>query len=522
MTASAQGSAAPPRPVEYPAPAALRETHTGLVVLFGDRAYKVKKPITTDFLDFAAPAARERACLRELELNRRLTPDVYLGIAHLTGISGDCAEPVLVMRRMPEHRRLTTLLADPGYRATNLRALVETLVRFHENARRGADIDRAGTAAALSGRWRGVLDTLRSQPTPLLEPARLDAVADRAMRYISGRHPLLEQRITGGWIVDGHGDLLAQDIFDLPDGFRVLDCLDFDDELRHLDRLDDIAFLAMDIEFLGHPGPASQLLADYRRISGDDAPPSLAHHYRAYRAVVRAKVDTIRHSQGDPTAHERAERHLALTEQQLERGAIRLALVGGLPGTGKTTTAQRLAAATGAHLLSSDEVREELVRQGKVSGPAGVYNTGRYTPAGRERVYTELLDQARPLLATGTSVVLDAGWRDARERQRARELAAATSTEMVSLRCVCPRALADRRLLDRPRTDSDATPELAHALSATASPWPEAGVLDTRQEPEIVAATALSRWYDSAPARARRPRHEAVAETRDPNRRRRP
>ncbi|WP_459545924.1 bifunctional aminoglycoside phosphotransferase/ATP-binding protein [Nocardia sp. X0981] len=477
--------------------AELRETYTGVVVLFGDRAYKVKKPITTDFLDFATPAARRRACLRELELNRRLAPDVYLGLAHLTDPLGGADEPVLLMRRMPEQRRLSTLLADPEGPVRDLRPLVATLVAFHENARRGADIDRAGTGTALRDRWRGVLGTLREQSPEFLDPARLAAIEDRALDYVRGRDRLFAQRIADGWLVDGHGDLLAEDIFDLPDGFRILDCLDFDDELRHIDRLDDIAFLAMDLEFLGHPEYADRLLADYRQLSGDRAPRSLDHHYRAYRAAVRAKVDVIRYGQGEGTARDQAERHLALVEQHLRRGAIRLVLVGGLPGTGKSTVAQRLATATGSHLLSTDPIRRELMRAGEITGTIGVYDTGAYTPESKHRVYTELLRRARPLLAAGVPVVLDAGWSDAGERRRARELATALGAEPVQLRCECPRDTADRRLRDRPHGDSDATPPIAHAISAATAPWPEAEVLDTRQPPGAVAAAALRRWHDS-------------------------
>ncbi|MEU4429068.1 AAA family ATPase [Nocardia rhamnosiphila] len=500
MTLSPTDSA---EPVTHTEAAELRETHTGVVVLVGDRAYKVKKPIATDFLNFATPQDRERACRRELELNRRLAPDVYLGLAHLTDPIGGADEPVLVMRRMPDSRRLSTLLAETGRPVHDLRALVATVVAFHESALRGPDIDRAGTGAALRDRWRSVLGPLHGQPTAVVDPARLAAIEERALDYVRGRDRLFAQRIADGWLVDGHGDMLAEDIFDLPDGFRILDCLDFDDELRYIDRLDDIAFLAMDLEFLGHHGYAARLLTDYRQLSGDQAPSSLDHHYRAYRAAVRAKVDVIRYGQGDRAARDRAGRHLTLVEQHLEYGAIRLALVGGLPGTGKTTVAEQLAKATGAHLLSSDPIRRELMRAGEIAGAAGAYDAGAYTPGSRHRVYTELLERARPLLQMGVPVVLDAGWPAADERRRARELATTLGAEPVQLRCECPRDIADHRLHDRPRGESDATPPIAHAISTTAAPWPDAVVLDTRQSPDLVAAEALRRWHDSGHHRSR-------------------
>ncbi|WP_245547243.1 AAA family ATPase [Nocardia brevicatena] len=502
-------SPAPARPQTMPpapafatatdAGALLHETHTGLVVLFGERAYKVKKAVTTDFLDFGTPRSREQACLREYELNRRIAPDVYLGVAHLSDPLGGPDEPVLVMRRMPEQRRLSAVLSDPTADGTRLPVLVQTLVAFHDRARRGADIDRAGTAEALRDRWFTVLGALREQPDDLIEPGRIADIEGQAVRYIQGRTSLFAHRIADGRIVDGHGDLLAQDIFDLPDGFRILDCLDFDDRLRHIDRLDDIAFLAMDLEFLGHREQAAALIADYLRLSSDDAPPSLAHHYRAYRALVRAKVDTIRFGQGDVAARDRIRRHISLAEQHLGQGAIRLALVGGLPGTGKTTVANRLAAATGSRVLASDHVRKELVARGEVSGTVGGYDVGTYSPDARSRVYTELFDRARRLLAAGISVVLDASWSDTFQRQRALELAAAAGAEPVRLRCECPRATADRRLRDRPPTESDATPEIAHAIADSASAWPEADTLDTTRPLDIVAAEAAARWHGVPP-----------------------
>src|SRR5690606_20356482 len=129
-----------------------------------------------------------------------------------------------------------------------------------------------------------------------------------------------------------------------PDGFRILDCLDFDDQLRYVDALDDAAFLAMDLEFLGHPEHARSFLDDYARVADDPAPHSLRQHYIAYRATVRAKTDRVRHDQNDPAAAGNARHHVDLALRHLEQGAVRLALVGGLPGTGKSTIATRLAA----------------------------------------------------------------------------------------------------------------------------------------------------------------------------------
>ncbi|WP_051026964.1 bifunctional aminoglycoside phosphotransferase/ATP-binding protein [Nocardia higoensis] len=495
-----------PQPPENEPYVQVRETHTGVVMLCGDRAYKAKKPIVTDFLDFGTHAARERACARELELNQRLAPDIYLGLAHVSDPLGGPAEPLLVMRRMSGATRLSSVLADPSSEPSPLPALATTVARFHRAARRAPEIDEAGRPERLRHRWRTLLDPLAERPCPGIDPAVLARVDALAMRYIDGRPPLLDDRIAAGRIVDGHGDMLAEDIFVLPDGFRILDCLDFDDQLRYVDALDDAAFLAMDLEFLGHPEHARSFLDAYARAADDPAPDSLRHHYIAYRATVRAKTDRVRHDQNDPAAAGNARRHLDLALRHLELGAVRLALVGGLPGTGKSTVATRLAAEVGAVVLSSDEVRERMRAAGALSGDSGIFGAGAYTPAAKSAVYTALLDLARERLEHGVPVILDASWTEAGERERAASLAAETGSELVSLHCACPPELAHRRIRTRTGGYSEATPAIADALAAQAAPWPEATAVDTAQPLDDSLSLARRAW-DEAPRRPAVVRH---------------
>ncbi|WP_307610006.1 bifunctional aminoglycoside phosphotransferase/ATP-binding protein [Nocardia shimofusensis] len=474
----------------------VRETHTGVVMLCGDRAYKAKKPIVTDFLDFGTPAARERACARELELNQRLAPDVYLGLAHVTDPAGGPAEPLLVMRRMSAAMRLSAVLADPSRRPSPLPDLAATVARFHLAARRATEIDEAARPERLRRRWRSLLDPLADHPCPGVDPAVLARIDALAMRYIDGRSPLFDERIAAGRIIDGHGDMLAEDIFVLPDGFRILDCLDFDDQLRYVDALDDAAFLAMDLEFLGHPQHARSFLDDYADAARDPAPVTLRHHYIAYRATVRAKTDRVRYDQNDPAAAGNARRHLDLAVRHLEQGAVRLVLVGGLPGTGKSTVATQLAAGTDAVVLSSDEVRDRMRAAGALTGDSGTFGAGAYAPAAKTAVYTTLLELARERLEHGVSVILDASWTDPAERDRAAALADQTCSELVSLHCTCPAELAHQRIETRTRGYSEATPAIADALAATAAPWPEATRVDTAQPLEDSLALALRAWQD--------------------------
>ncbi|WP_286013476.1 MULTISPECIES: bifunctional aminoglycoside phosphotransferase/ATP-binding protein [Nocardia] len=477
--------------------AEVKETHIGLVLLCGDRAYKIKKPVVTDFLDFGTPQRRERAIARELELNRRLSPDVYLGVSHLDDPEGGPSEPVLVMRRMPDDARLTSLLDDPDRARAALSALLAVLARFHDDAERGPEVDRAGTVEALRDRWALLLDGLTDPPIPGESIKRITALAHR---YIDGREPLLDSRIAEHRIVDGHGDLHAGDIFALPDGFRVLDCLDFDDNLRRLDRLDDIAFLAMDLEFLGHSDLATAVMDEYCTGTEDSAPPSLRHHYTAYRAIVRAKVNCIRHRQGGAESAEHAVRHAEIALRHLEAGAVRLALIGGLPGTGKSTVATELAAATDAVVLSSDHIRTRLRATGEIHGASGEYGHGAYSAEARAAVYTALLGQARTQLHLGRSVILDASWTDAEQRRRATALAEETAAELLEFVCRAPRSVTAARIAARTGGASEATPAVASAMAQHDCPWPEAVALDTTAPLPDTVARAAHAWAATAGA----------------------
>ncbi|MFG1798174.1 AAA family ATPase [Nocardia sp. NPDC049149] len=501
---------------EHGSPAELRETHTGLVVLCGDRAYKVKKPLRTDFLDFSTPESREQACTREVELNSRLAPDVYLGVAHLSDPTGGKDEPVVLMRRMPEDRRLSNTLDDPTLSRSRLPALIQVLALFHHSARRGPEINAEGTPDALRGRWRILLRSLAEQPPEVADPHLVNRIDWLATRFIDGREMLLMNRIADDRIVDGHGDLQSEDIFDLADGFRVLDCLDFDDRLRYVDCVDDIAFLAMDLEFLGHAGLGDRLLSDYLLITADPASRSLCDHYIAYRALVRAKVDAIRFDQGDSAARDRVHRHLLIATHHLETAAVRLVLVGGLPGTGKSTVAKELSALTGAVVCSSDHVRTQLRATGQVQGDGGTFSAGAYSAANKTQVYTELLTRAHRLLSLGISVILDASWMAADERHRAEVLAAHTHADFLQLECVCPSAVAEQRIDRRGACDSEATPQIAAAMSKSASAWLGGTVLNTELPLADTVHSAFRAWQTViSPTMSRDLGHQSRAQLRD-------
>lgn len=472
----------------------VHETHTGLVVLVGDLAYKVKKPIRTDFLDFTTPERRERACQRELELNRRLASASYLGVAHLSAEWAGTSEPVLVMKRHPDSCRLATMVRRGEPVTEPLTAIAQLLAGFHESAERGRPVEAQGTVAAIRARWEANFAELQQFVGTVVEHQRLEAVERFAAQFVAGRALLFNGRVRDGRIVDGHGDLLADDIFCLSAGPEILDCLEFDDSLRYVDTIDDAAFLAMDLEFLGRKDLGEFLLNQYSRLAADPAPQSLKDFYIAYRALVRAKVDCVRFTQGHRDAAADASRHLNIALEHLQACAVRLAVVGGGPGTGKTTLAHALADRVGAAVISTDEVRRGQQNSGAVGGEVGVLDAGLYSDENVAAVYDEVLRQAQIQLANGQSVILDGTWREPRRRDQVRQLAIQTHSAGLELMCETSVSTAAHRVAARPAGgSSDATPEIATAL-ADSQQWPEARRIDTSRPLSESVCAAEELW----------------------------
>ncbi|WP_273733653.1 AAA family ATPase [Mycolicibacterium septicum] len=462
-------------------PPEIHETHTGIVALIGDRAYKVKKPVVTDFLDFSSVERREQVCAREVQLNRRLAADSYLGVAHLSDPQGGPPEPVIVMRRYPDARRLTSIVLRGEPVVEHLSAIAEALARFHANAERSADIDAAAEVPAIAGRWHDNIAELHRRAGTVVPAESVAEVGRLADQFMNGRAALFADRIANRRIVDGHGDLLTGDIFCMADGPVILDCLEFDDSLRHVDCADDAAFLAMDLEFLGRKDLADYFIAEYQRLSGDAAPTSLVDFLIAYRAGVRAKTDCIRVEQGIETAGADARRHLDIALDHLRRGTVRLILIGGGPGTGKTTLAHALAEQISAQVISTDDVRRQLQEQGLVAGDVGILNEGLYSSDNVAAVYDAVLQKADGALAGGRSVILDGTWRDPELRRRARDIASERGCPTTELACAAPIDEAKKRIAQRQTTTSDATPQIAEGLAAGGAEWSDAHLINTRR-----------------------------------------
>jgi len=255
------------------------ETHTAAVYFAGDRVFKVKKPVRLDFIDLTSLAARLAACQAEVRLNRRISPDVYLGVADIQ-LDGATMDHAVVMRRLPADASLTArILGDDLDLPAMVVAIADTLAAFH------AGCPVVG-AALPHETWTPVIELFREEIDRTLRlvrtsaaHAQLESLLALAERYADGRQALFAQRLNAGLVRDGHGDLQAADIYLQPDGPRILDCLEFDERLRVGDVLHDVAFLAMDLERLGRPELTRLLLERYAKTAAEAHPSTLAHFF---------------------------------------------------------------------------------------------------------------------------------------------------------------------------------------------------------------------------------------------------
>ncbi|MEZ5238744.1 MAG: AAA family ATPase [Microthrixaceae bacterium] len=471
--------------------ATVAESHISTVLLTSDRAYKLLKPVDLGFADFTTVRSRLAAIDEELRLNRRMAPDVYLGTADVHE-DGELVDRMLVMRRMDHRLRLETLLAGlprtggggepqvPGELASCIDAVVRSVAALHAAAPpvRGAAAHMA-TRDAVESNWSDNLAVIEPHVGEVLDPGEFSEVRRRALDYTEGCDALFDRRIEDGWIRDGHGDLRAEDIFCEPDGPRVLDCLAFSEDLRVADVLADVGFLAMDLVHLGFPDLAGAALRLYGELTAETHPASLAQHYIAYRAHVRTKVCCLQLEQGDLDKAGTARSMHALALDRLRLATPVLVIVGGAPGTGKSTLARGLSEEAGLCYVGSDVVRKELAGISPHSSARAAVGEGIYEPGMTERTYAELLRRAEVLLAHGEPVVLDASFTAGRHREAAREVARRRRCAVRELRCAVDPAVAARRAGERVGDPSDADETVARSLAEEADPWPEALRIET-------------------------------------------
>jgi len=406
------------------------ETDTALLFFLGERVYKFKKPVRLGCVDLTTREARLAVCEAEVRLNRRLAPDVYLGVADIRDAQGQLRDHMVVMRRLEETDRLSALLRRGDAVDEPLRQIARRLADFHARCETGPAIARTGGQANLQALWLAALAGISPYRGVLLDPADLDEIGKNALGYLASRGPLFAERARAGWVREGHGDLVADDIYLLPDGPRVLGCVEHDLRRRAGDVLGDVAALAADLEHLGLPDAAARFFRWYGEFSGETHPASLLHLYIAYHTLRRALAACIRHDRGDPDAAGDARRLVDLSLSHLRHARLRLVLASGRSDADGMPLADQAATdGDGRVLLRFRHVLTELAE-----GLDPAAHTAREGgPLTSDEVYDELLRRARRTLEHGENVVLDAAWADRRHRALAAKLAESVHADLVEL-----------------------------------------------------------------------------------------
>ena len=465
------------QPDRYPHPVTTVEhlqTHISHVLLAGDYAYKIKKPLNLGFLDFTSLARRKYYCEQELRLNSRLAPDLYLDCAPIGGsvarpifgATEEAIEYAVRMRRFPQEALLDRALAAGRLENRHMDALARQLVTFHHTIATAADpAEPFGTPERVRG---PMLDDFIYTRPLLTDPVDLDALAavERWTLATTERlWPRLVERKAGGWIRECHGDLhLGNLVLTDTEQVTIFDCIEFNDDLRWIDVINDLAFLLMDLRFRGAGGRAQRLLNTYLEYGGDFAGVALLSYYQVYRAMVRAKINAIQASQDDTpepdraAARARCRDYLRLALVLTQEPTPFLLITHGVSGSGKSRrTGQLLETFPGAIRLRSDVERERLFGLGPLDDSGSTLGGGLYTPDASARTYQRLYDLADGLLAANHPVLVDATFMKRAHRQPFRDLAARHGIPFILLDCIAdPGTLRARVATRRARGDDAA------------------------------------------------------------------
>ncbi len=451
------------------------ETHISWVLLAGEHVYKLKKPLTLDFLDYSTLDLRRAACEEELRINRRTAPGIYLDVVAVTGTLEaprivaaselradtpvlDCA---VHMRRFAQDALLSHLATQGALLPAHIDQLAQHIAAFHANA----------AVAGVETPW-GQPETVREAvahnfPDVLAVVAgtELEGVLQAVQRWSTQQGealvPLMQQRRAQGWVRECHGDLHLNNLV-LIDGVpQLFDAIEFNPAFRWTDVLADLAFVLMDLQAHGRADYAWRLLNTYLEHTGDYFALQLLPYYQCYRAMVRAKVAALRWAQlqGQPkeqaAAQQEVARYLQLAAKLITPRARALWLATGVSGSGKSSQTQALIEWLGIVRVKADVERKRLYGLTPLARSAGAVPGGIYTPEAGQRTYARLCEVAHAVLAAGLPVLVDATCLKVAQRQPFMALAQELGVPCRILALDAPVAVLRQRVLQRASQGGD-------------------------------------------------------------------
>ena len=451
------------------------ETHISWVVLTGPYAYKIKKSVDFGFLDFSTLSKRKHYCEEELRLNRRFSSTLYIDLITLTGTcknpelngSGPALEYAVRMLEFPSDSLFKDRLAVGQIHAGLIDALACKLAIFHQGlAATTAPVSATppyGSIEAVGLPARENFQQIRpllDQATALDQFRQLLAWVELALTSLT---PIFQQRQTGGFIRECHGDLHLGNITVVGDEITFFDCLEFNDQLRWIDTFSELAFLIMDLQDHDCSNWSNRLLNRYLEQTGDYAGLQVLQFYQVYRAMVRAKVNYLRLHQAGLSALEitatRAigNRYMALAQQFTVANKRFLAITHGISGSGKSHFSAALANEINAVHVRSDVERKRMFGLAAAARSDSEIDAGLYTAEITERTYKQLEAIACQVLNSAMPVIIDATFLEAGRRNQFSALARRLSVPFVILDCQAGAETITARLLKRNASATDAS-----------------------------------------------------------------
>ena len=444
----------------------LLQTHISYVFLAGDLVYKIKKPLRFAFLDFSTLDLRRFYCHEELRLNRRLAADTYRRVVAIracdTGYeladadTEDAVEYAVEMVRLPQEQMFSEIVKRGEATSAHINQITTRLIDFHRSAATGPAISANGSPERL----REAIDLDFSESARYrdrsISPHMDDAIQEFCHCFVAQHAALFRRRQTEGRIRECHGDFRAEHLC-FADDLQIIDCIEFDARFRYRDVAAEIAFLAMDLDFLNHSHLASQLIEQYSRLSADPDLPDLVPFYQCHLAYIRGKVESLKSFEPEVQERERrlalesARRHFDLSNRYSWSYFPMVIAVCGLSGTGKTTLANEVAARTGFAHLSSDVVRKELAGIASDRPATNAQRADLYSEEQGKKTYAALLAKGERLLSAGRGVVLDATFQRQESRTGVFGMADRCGVPTLFVECRCDQSEVRKRLDERKR-----------------------------------------------------------------------
>ncbi len=279
----------------------LAQTQMSFIFLTGDYVYKVKKAVDLGYLDYTSLERRQFFCHQEVKLNRRLCPDVYLGVVPIVKDGGhfsiegegEVVEYAVKMRQLPQEQMMDNLLRSNQVSPEMVRRVAERLVEFHRSAGANPEISQYGALGIIRENHEENFSQTERYIGISISAEEFQSVKSYSDNFILQNTPLFRQRVEEGRIRDCHGDLHAAHVC-FSDGIQIYDCIEFNDRFRYGDIASEVAFLAMDLDYHGHPDLSRCFVDAYVEMSGDKELLKLLPFYKCYRAYVRGKVESFK------------------------------------------------------------------------------------------------------------------------------------------------------------------------------------------------------------------------------------